>query len=174
MVSNLYGNPHSASLPAKLSGEVVDSTREKALRFFGADPEHFDLVFVANATAGMKLVMEAFRDLASNQAINTTNSRTKTQDYKAQSSKSPNFWYGYHKDSHTSLVGIREVTNGNHHCFTSNAKVESWVNRSLDHADTYSRNELALFAYPAQSNMTGTRLPLTWVRALSILISAYI
>jgi molybdenum cofactor sulfurtransferase len=45
MIDNLYGNPHSASAPAKLSGEVVDSVREKTLAFFNADPKHFDLIF---------------------------------------------------------------------------------------------------------------------------------
>jgi len=79
MISNLYGNPHSASDPALLSGHQVDSIREQALRFFGADPEHFDLVFTANATAAIKLVAEAFRDLA------------------AADSSASTFWYGYHK-----------------------------------------------------------------------------
>lgn len=79
MIENLYGNLHSASSPAKLSGEVVDTVREKTLRFFNADPEDFDLVFTANATASIKLVAESFRDLASS------------------SSTSGTFWYGYHK-----------------------------------------------------------------------------
>jgi molybdenum cofactor sulfurtransferase len=79
MISNLYGNPHSASDPALLSGHQVDLIREQALRFFGADPEHFDLVFTANTTAAIKLVAEAFRDLA------------------AADSSASTFWYGYHK-----------------------------------------------------------------------------
>jgi len=65
MMSNLYGNPHSKSDPAHLSGQEVDKVREEALRFFGADPEHFDLIFTANATAAIKLVADSFRDLAS-------------------------------------------------------------------------------------------------------------
>lgn len=159
MLSNLYGNPHSASSPAKLSGDIVDSTREKVLRFFGADPELFDLVFVANATAGIKLVMEAFQDLASSIPINSNNPGT--QSNETQDSP-PSFWYGYHKDSHTSLVGIREVTNGNHHCFSSNSEVEAWIHGSPSQVKRLRRNQLALFAYPAQSNMTGTRNPLSW------------
>ncbi|GAB7357617.1 hypothetical protein MBLNU459_g0117t1 [Dothideomycetes sp. NU459] len=64
MVSNLYGNPHSASTPSALAGHRVDAVRERALRFFNADPEEWDLVFVANATAAIKLVIECFRDHA--------------------------------------------------------------------------------------------------------------
>ncbi|KAM0440091.1 hypothetical protein ACHAQK_005888 [Fusarium lateritium] len=98
MIGNLWGNPHSENLPAKLSGDMVDSIRAKTLEFFGADPEHFDLVFVANATAGIKLVADAFRDLGEN-----------------TSTKS--FWYGYHKEAHTSIIGIRALTSGDSHCF---------------------------------------------------------
>ncbi|KAK0655738.1 pyridoxal phosphate-dependent transferase [Cercophora newfieldiana] len=64
MSTNLYGNPHSANQPAKISGDMVDAVRAKALRFLGADPRHFDLVFVSNATAAIKLVADSFRDLA--------------------------------------------------------------------------------------------------------------
>jgi molybdenum cofactor sulfurtransferase len=149
MISNLYGNPHSASEPARLSGEAVDTIREKALRFFQADPEHFDLIFTANATAAIKLVAESFRDLA------LTSSVTET------------FWYGYHKDAHTSLVGIREYTSGNHHCFGSDREVDEWLGGYTTRINSSNDNALpGLFAYPGQSNMTGRRLPLSWTADL--------
>ncbi|ESZ95867.1 hypothetical protein SBOR_3761 [Sclerotinia borealis F-4128] len=156
MVGNLFGNPHSASAPAQLSGSLVDSVREKALRFLGADPAHFDLVFTANATAAIKLVAESFRDLA------------------LESSTSGSFWYGYHKDAHTSLVGPREHTNGQHHCFAGDQEVEDWL---LGYRTLPGRREddetPGIFAFPGQSNMTGRRLPLSWSRKLrnSTLIS---
>lgn len=157
MSSNLYGNPHSANAPAERSGHVVDSVRAKALEFFGADPRHFDLVFVANATAGIKLVADSFRDLA-------------------EQTRSGRFWYGFHKDAHTSLVGVREFTKGNSHCFESDAEVERWLHGLHDPEwPLHGRNEacrydqppqqrhgLGLFAYPGQSNMSGRRLPLSW------------
>ncbi|KAI9642355.1 hypothetical protein NHQ30_009159 [Ciborinia camelliae] len=149
MMGNLFGNPHSASAPAQLSGFVVDSVREKALKFLGADPAHFDLVFTANATAAIKLVAESFRDLA------------------LESSTSGSFWYGYHKDAHTSLVGPREHTNGQHHCFTSDQEVEDWL---LGYRSLPGRREddetPGIFAFPGQSNMTGRRLPLSWSKKL--------
>jgi molybdenum cofactor sulfurtransferase len=149
MLTNLYGNPHSESHPAKLSGYVVDSVREKALRFLGADPEHFDLVFTANTTSAIKLVAESFRDLG------LANSDTK------------GFWYGYHKDSHTSLVGVREYADGSSHCFSSDKEVEDWLEgRQFPETLSKSSGNLGLFAYPGQSNMTGRRLPLSWTRQL--------
>ncbi|KAF7853888.1 hypothetical protein EAF04_010554 [Stromatinia cepivora] len=149
MVGNLFGNPHSASAPAQLSGFVVDSVREKALKFLGADPAHFDLVFTANATAAIKLVAESFRDLA------------------LESSTSGSFWYGYHKDAHTSLVGPREHTNGQHHCFTTDQEVEDWLfgYRSLPGRREDDETP-GIFAFPGQSNMTGRRLPLSWSKKL--------
>jgi molybdenum cofactor sulfurtransferase len=145
MMTNLYGNPHSANAPATLSGHMVDEVREKTLRFFGADPEHFDLVFVANATAAIKLVADSFRDLAE---------RTRTGT----------FWYGYHKDAHTSLVGIREFTNGDFEAFESDEKVERWLSYPNGAGIRRANPDgLGLFAYPGQSNMTGRRLPKSWL-----------
>ncbi|KAH8820634.1 pyridoxal phosphate-dependent transferase [Xylogone sp. PMI_703] len=158
MLTGLYGNPHSDSAPAALSGSMVDAAREKALRFFGANPEDYDLIFVANATAAIKLVMESFRDLAGNDNYH--------------SSSTNHFRYAYHKDSHTSIVGVRELTD-NHWCFRSDEEVEAWLgssnmgNDTLDSRLTKEEDEKpCLFAYPGQSNMTGRRLPLDWISKL--------
>jgi molybdenum cofactor sulfurtransferase len=148
-MSNLYGNPHSASDPAKLSGKVVDETREKTLRFFGADPEHFDLVFVANATAAIKLVQESFKDLGNTIA--------------AADGEEGGFRYFYHVDCHNSVVGVRESADPDYHCFRNNAEVEEWLSGS---SDPNQSSKLGLFAYPGQSNMTGRRLPLSWTGRL--------
>ncbi|OQO13094.1 hypothetical protein B0A48_02558 [Cryoendolithus antarcticus] len=133
MMGSLFGNPHSASHSSQHSTQMIDDTRLQLLRLFQADPEEFDVVFTANATAAIKLVIDAFRD----------------QD--------GGFWYGYHVDSHTSLVGVREVANG-HKCFESDQDVERWIEDGCEGAV----KKAALFAYPAQSNMNGRRLPLRW------------
>lgn len=101
------------------------------------------MVFVANATAGIKLVMEAFRD----------NDR--------------GYWYGYHADSHTSLVGVREAASAGSTCFLSDHEVEEWLSNKINPSPSSSEETketkfLGLFAYPAQSNMNGRRLSLSW------------
>ena len=111
----------------------------RLLHFFKADPEHFDLVFVANATAAIKLVVDCIVDYSLSQPVRK-------------------FWYGYHKDSHTSLVGPREVATSNT-CFTSDKQVEDWLNGSIYVAN---RESIGLFGFPGQSNLTGNRLPLNW------------
>ncbi|KAI5249279.1 PLP-dependent transferase [Aureobasidium subglaciale] len=139
LISNLYGNPHSDSTPSATAGHRIDAIREKALRFFKADPEEWDLVFVANATAAIKLTIECLRDHAA--------------------STHKQLWYGYHRDAHTSLVGIRELTPTSR-CFASDDEVEKWV--ECGGAGGPLPRQLGLFAYPGQSNMTGRRLPLSW------------
>jgi molybdenum cofactor sulfurtransferase len=149
MMAGLYGNPHSANEPARISGDMVDDVRERALRFFGANPKHYDLVFVANATAGIKLVADAFRDLA-------------------EKTRTGSFWYGYHKEAHTSIVGVRELCNGDHHCFETDDDVASWLENPANTRVVHRRNltGLGLIAYPGQSNLNGRRLPLVWLRQL--------
>lgn len=128
----------------------MEVVRHRTLSFLNADPDHFDLVFVPNATAGIKLVMDSFRDLAS--------ASTSLGEGPGQ------FWYGYHRDAHTSTVGVRETTKF-HRCFYNDQEVESWLDGAQNEARTPScsaERQLGLFAYPGQSNMTGRRLPLTW------------
>ena len=93
------------------------------------------MVFVANATAGIKLVVDAMRALPDG------------------------FNYAYHQMSHTSLVGVREEAR-NSVCL-GNGQVEGWLtgNSPFGNDDT---DIPVLFAYPAQSNMDGRRLPLSW------------
>ncbi|KEF60301.1 uncharacterized protein A1O9_05152 [Exophiala aquamarina CBS 119918] len=133
MTANLYGNPHSASPSSSLSTAVIREVRTEVLKRFGASLDDFDLIFVPNATAAIKLVAHAFQD----------------QD--------EGFWYGYHKDSHSSLVGVRELAKNGHHCFRSDDEVNHWID-----SDVLYPGRLALFGYPAQSNMTGYRPPLAW------------
>lgn len=147
MKANLFGNPHSNSPSSLLSTRRIESVRAQVLAFFKADPVYFDVVFVANATAAIKLVVECLRDHDRSKDANS-------------------FWYGYHADSHTSLVGVREVAAAGARCFASDLEVEEWLaddEKSFAHAQEMPKFPgTGLFAYPAQSNMNGRRLPLSW------------
>ena len=59
--SHLYGNPHSQSPSSILSTERVEKARLLMLELFRANPEHFDLILVANATAAIKLVADGLQ-----------------------------------------------------------------------------------------------------------------
>ncbi|KAE9381652.1 molybdenum cofactor sulfurase [Stipitochalara longipes BDJ] len=136
MMGNLFGNPHSASGASQLSTNRIEDTRLKALRFFNANPDEFELIFVANATAGVKLVMEALRECDGG------------------------YNYGYHRDAHTSLIGVRENAVSSR-CLID-PDVECWLSGETSFVDEETNSKINLFAYPAQSNMDGRRLPLSW------------
>ncbi|KIW17617.1 hypothetical protein PV08_04812 [Exophiala spinifera] len=135
--SNILGNPHSASASSQLSSRRIDDVRLSILRFFNASPDDFDVVFVANATAAIKLVADAFRD------------------------SNDGFCYRYHVESHTSVVGVRELASEGSHCLRDDDEVEQWLTNLEQPSADFGRTTL-LFAYPGQSNMTGRRLPLRW------------
>lgn len=136
MTTTLLGNPHSASPSSQSATLRIDDTRLRALQFFHADPAHFDLVWVANTTAGIKLVAEALR------------------------AHPRGFDFFYHQSSHTSLVGLREEAR-NSSCLDDH-QIRAWLGgtHALEGATTPSST--MLFAYPGQSNMDGRRYPLAW------------
>lgn len=136
MTTSLLGNPHSACPSSQLSTRRIEDTRLRALWFFNADPAEFDLIFVANATAGIKLVAEALR------------------------ARPGGFDYVYHQASHTSLVGIREEAVDS--LCVDDEQVESWLGGCEPLRRDRQRSPTLLFAYPGQSNMEGRRYPLDW------------
>lgn len=139
-MANLFGNPHSASASSQCATSRIESIRHKVLRFFNADPTEFDVVFAANATAGIKLVSDAFRGCPMG------------------------FDYVYHQACHTSLVGVRQEASDSV-CLNSN-DVEKWIADGHLEAKADSCPKPTLFAYPAQSNMDGQRFPLSWCHQL--------
>lgn len=142
MTSVLYGNPHSASPSSQLSTSRIEDARMTLLSFFGADPTEYGLVFVANATAGVKLVVDAMR------------------------CQSHGWFYAYHQACHTSLVGAREEAMYSS-CLDNDA-VHSWIS-GVDPFENapHPSPPITLFSYSAQSHMDGERYPLTWSRDLN-------
>lgn len=136
MTASLLGNPHSVSPASQLSTLRIQDARLRALQLFNADPADFDLVFVANATAGIKLVAEAFRAAPTG------------------------FDYVYHQSSHTSLVGLRQEAR-NSVCL-DDEQMENWLRGNDLFVQDNQPSSTLLFAYPGQSNMDGTRYPLDW------------
>jgi molybdenum cofactor sulfurtransferase len=137
--------------------------RARTLEFFGADPAEYDLVFVANATAAIKLVADGFRDYCA-AAWEAAEPRARFRwlpQAKKRRRKPKEFHLYYHRDAHTSVVGVRELA-ARHRCLASDADVESWIGGLHTDAGAPPRGAVALLAYPGQSNMTGRRLPLSW------------
>ncbi|RMZ82015.1 hypothetical protein DV737_g2270, partial [Chaetothyriales sp. CBS 132003] len=138
LTGNVFGNPHSASAASQLSTRRIEDARLTALRFFNASPDEYGLIFTANATAAIKLVADLFRDLESG------------------------FEYAYHDESHTSLVGVRELAVGGSRCFSTREELMRVLDPtdstdSTDSTDNQDGRLPLLVAFPGQSNMTGRK-----------------
>ncbi|RVD85877.1 uncharacterized protein DFL_004181 [Arthrobotrys flagrans] len=133
----LFGNPHSLSPSSLETTRRIQDTRVRVLQLFNADPEHFDVVFCGNTTAAIKLVAHAFAARPNNVGSG--------------------FQYKVHEDSHTSLVGIRQMATDSQ--ALSSYQMDAFVSSK-------GTDEFGLMAYPAQSNMTGQRYPLSWAGTL--------
>lgn len=135
LTSHLLSNPHSQSPSSIATEKRIIAIRQRVLEAFNANPKYFDIVFVANATAGIKLVADGF------------------------AGSKEGFQYKYLKDVHTSLVGLGQLSAERQSL--SEEEVKTWLKAGPTKPSLQDPRP-GLFAYPAQSNLTGRRFPLSW------------
>ena len=136
---HVLGNPHSENPTSLAATNIVEDARGDVLRFFGADPAEYTVVFTANASAALKLVGEAFPF--------TEGSR-----------------FTLLQDNHNSIQGIRLYAEAGGAKVTylpldKDLRVDPAV--ELPEAG----DAPGLFAFPAQSNFSGVQHPLSLVEA---------
>jgi selenocysteine lyase/cysteine desulfurase len=136
----IYGNPHAASAPSRRSTSTLDAVRALLLAHLGADESEYTVCFTANATAAIKLVAESYPF-------------------------TPNAVYALSADNHNSINGAREYAR------RASARVV-YLDLDDDLRLSAPADKLAelgaspgakLFAFPAQSNFSGVRHPLTLI-----------
>lgn len=138
LTRQVLGNPHSEHDPSRDAASDLHDARAALLELLHASDDDYVAIITANATAAARLVAESF-PFAERGALALT------------------------ADNHNSVIGIREQARG---------KGAELRNVELD-ADLRLREPLALlgrlprgpslFAYPAQSNFSGVRHPLSLV-----------
>lgn len=135
----LFGNPHSESAPSRASGEAIEAARSAVLRFFDVDASSHDVCFTANTSAAVKLVAESYPF-------------------------APGVACVLAADNHNSVNGLREYAR------RAGARVSVLpLDGELRLADAGARLADAgaaqggLLAFPAQSNFSGVRHPLSLV-----------
>ncbi|RKO88650.1 pyridoxal phosphate-dependent transferase [Blyttiomyces helicus] len=130
----LYGNPHSAASPsASASAARIAAARDRILDALHAPAGEYAVVFTANATAAIRMVAEGL-------------------DWSGE--RRARLWYL--RESHTSVVGMREEVGVR---MVDETEVETYV---AEGGEDVGDAEFNLFAYPAQCNFSGTRFPLEW------------
>jgi len=141
--AGVFGNPHSAHRPSAAMTALVERTRRDVLAFFRADPSEYTVVFTPNATAAIKLVGEAYPFGPGDRLLLAA-------------------------DNHNSVNGLREFA------AAKGAAVDYAVLTSpdlrldgptLDAQLAAAPSRRRLFAFPAQSNFSGVRHPLSLVAA---------
>jgi molybdenum cofactor sulfurtransferase len=136
--NEVYGNPHSLSPASTVSTRHVETARSSILRFFSASADEYLVIFTLNASGGLKLVAESYPFEPKSQFALTV-------------------------DNHNSVNGMREFAKSRGATVTYlPLEAEMRVgNLSLPEPCGSRHN---LFVYPAQSNFSGVKHPLHWVR----------
>ena len=140
-----FGNPHSQNPASRASTELVEQARSAVLDYFNASPKEYTAVFTANATAACRLVGESYPFDYDNRFVLTF-------------------------DNHNSVNGIREFARAKRSRINYvrgdgddlRGDEEALGAALADHRQGL-RGRAGLFAYPAQSNFTGVRHPLSWI-----------
>ncbi|RNA25421.1 molybdenum cofactor sulfurase [Brachionus plicatilis] len=154
---SLFSNPHSQSQSGLYTNLFVESTRQKILQLFNTNLNEYDVVFVQNATHGMKLLLESFN--------------FGTIDPSQEKSKPcANPYFAYLNDNHTSVIGLRELVwssnpgvevhflaeSKSSECFFDSKLIENpYQNQQVMHSCPNN-----LLVIPAQSNFNGRRYSL--------------
>ncbi|KAL0613406.1 LOW QUALITY PROTEIN: Molybdenum cofactor sulfurase [Plecturocebus cupreus] len=145
LMENIYGNPHSQNISSKLTHDTVEQVRYRILAHFHTTAEDYSVIFTAGSTAALKLVAEAF-------------------PWVPQGPESSGSRFCYLTDSHTSVVGMRNVTMAMNVMSTPVRPEDLWS--AKEHRASANDPDCKLphlFCYPAQSNFSGARYPLSWI-----------
>jgi molybdenum cofactor sulfurtransferase len=139
----VYGNPHSVNPTSSAAGGLVEQARAEVLRYVDAPESEYVCIFTPNATGALKLVGEGYPFAPGGRFLATF-------------------------DNHNSVNGIREFARK---CGAATAYVpveapDLRVAQSTleQHLDAAADDADSLFAYPAQSNFSGVKHPLEWIR----------
>ena len=141
LINNILGNPHSTNPTSQLSTKLVEEARQKVIDYFNA--EDYYCIFTQNASNALKIVGESYPFNEKSHFLLLA-------------------------DNHNSVNGIRQF------CLSKGGKVtyapiyyqdlrmdENFVMEKLQETENY---ENKLFAFPAQSNVSGVKHDLGWIK----------
>ena len=137
LIETTLGNPHSESSASRQATDDLATARAAILAFLNADPAAYTAILTANTTAACRLVGESFRFGAEAPLVLSA-------------------------DNHNSVNGIREFARrAGASVHTIALDDELRLHEPLAALGQVAAGEPGLFAFPAQSNFSGVRHPLT-------------
>ncbi|XP_065485415.1 molybdenum cofactor sulfurase isoform X2 [Caloenas nicobarica] len=144
--NNIYGNPHSQNISSKLTYDTIEHVRYRILQHFHTSADDYTIIFTSGCTAALKLVAEAF-------------------PWIPEGTKQPSSRFCYLTDSHTSVVGMRGIT-ASMNVLSVPIKPKEILLSEKNRLPAEEQNCTTphLFSYPAQSNFSGTKYPLSWIQ----------
>jgi selenocysteine lyase/cysteine desulfurase len=137
--ARVLGNPHSESGPSQASTQAIDTARRLTLQLLGADPADYEVILTANATAAIRMLAEAFPFQNGSRLVLTA-------------------------DNHNSVNGLR-VQAARRRSVVDYVPLDAALRACDPRPWLGAAPAPSLFAFPAQSNFSGVRHPLEWVRA---------
>ncbi|WP_420387569.1 aminotransferase class V-fold PLP-dependent enzyme [Roseivirga sp.] len=137
--NKILGNPHSINPSSSLAERHVEASRKKVLEYFNAGDDYI-CVFTANASSAIKLVAESYPFTENSQLLLTA-------------------------DNHNSVNGMREYARKAGGAFTYTELTNELLFDQAElsaNLESLNGNE-KLFAFPAQSNVSGVKHDLNWI-----------
>ena len=141
LINNILGNPHSTNPTSQFSTKLVEEARQKVIDYFNA--EDYYCIFTQNASGALKIVGESYPFNEKSHFLLLS-------------------------DNHNSVNGIRQF------CLSKGGKVtyapifyqdlrmdENFLQEQLEQSNDC---ENKLFAFPAQSNVSGVKHDLGWIK----------
>ncbi|TIC97798.1 Molybdenum cofactor sulfurase [Colletotrichum higginsianum] len=176
----LLGNPHSENPTSRSATHLVEDARARILAHLGASPDEYTAVFTPNATGAARLVAEAYPWTRRSRLVLTADNHNSVNGLRefARRGHARTVYVPVRApelrvdpaDLVTALKPPRRITGsrlfgggggggngGKGHKSSSNS------NSSSSRSSNSSSRKNGLFAYPAQSNFSGVRHPLSWV-----------
>lgn len=136
----VLGNPHSTNPTSKLATKLTEDARKKVLSYFNAEDYH--CIFTSNASGALKIVGECFPFESGH--------------------------FLFFTDNHNSVNGIKEYcknAGGNYETVKMQVEDLQVSEDELFTKLTEVKAKNKLFAYPAQSNVSGVKHSLDYISA---------
>lgn len=139
--NNIFGNPHSTNPSSMLATKLVDEAREYVLKYFRAEDDYV-CIFTPNASGALKIVGECYPFDHDSHFLLTF-------------------------DNHNSVNGIREYAKrkGADHTYCRLNFEDLRMNEEeiFTQLENFPDKKNKLFAFPAQSNVSGVKHLLDWI-----------